>query len=66
MQLDAVTGIWALHNTTVSFRLRKNEDPVLMAVPPPRSPDGDTHHRAQEPPLPDPLLGLLWHAHMCC
>lgn len=51
MQLHAVTSVWGLCDTTMSFRPRKNEDLVLTALPSPRPPDGDTHHCTQEPPL---------------
>lgn len=48
------------------FSLRKTGFQVLMAVPPPWAPEGDTHHPDQKPPLPDPLLGLPWHTPLYC
>lgn len=66
MQLHAVTSIWALCNITVSFRLKKTQGPGAYGCASPWPPPRDTHHRAQEPPLPDPLLALLWHARVCC
>lgn len=64
MQLDAVTSIWALCNTTVSFRLKKNKDPVLMAVPPHGHLPGTRITVPKNLPCPTHCLGCSG-AHMC-